>query len=88
MKTKIICLHSAGINDEESIKSRKTSKLVKFVLVTFMLIWMTIMSSCAAIVPPRGPLGYHHGGYGHACFRSGCCGFGGWGYHRYYGGYH
>ena len=44
-----------------------------------MLAWITMMSSCAVMISPAGPMGYHHGGYGHVCFRPGCCGFGGWG---------
>jgi hypothetical protein len=90
MKTPISDLHKAGRKGEEKSKKTGTCKLVKIVLVSFVLSWMTIMSANAATVSNSSSLDPHHGGYGHVFFRPGCfgcCGFGGWGYHRYYGGH-
>lgn len=88
MKTSISHLHTAKSKEEDTPRKVKTGKLVKFVLVAFMLAWITMMSSCAVMISPAGPMGYHHGGYGHVCFRPGCCGFGGWGGYHGDHGYH
>ncbi len=92
MKTTINNLHNAGSKVEETSKKPGTSKVIKIVLVAFVLSCMTIMSSNAATVSAASPLDYHHGGHGHVFFGPGCLfpccfGFGCWGYHRYHGGH-
>jgi hypothetical protein len=91
MKTTISNLHNAGSKNEEQAKKAGTGKLVKIVLVSFVLSWMTIMSANASTVASASSLDCYHGGYGHVFFRpgcfSGCFGFGCWGYHRYHGGH-
>jgi hypothetical protein len=92
MKPTISILQPAGSKDkdEETTKRSRTPKLLKFTLVAFMLAWITMMSSCAIMIRPAGPMGYGHVYYRTSCFGPGCCGYGGYGYHGDYGyhGYH
>jgi hypothetical protein len=63
MKMSKILLHSDKSNDEETPKKVRAGKLLKSILVIFMLSWITLMSSCIAFVPVQGHEGHggHHG---------------------------
>jgi len=55
MKTSKILLQSDDINKEETPKKVLAGKL----LVIFMLLWMTLLTSCIAFIP----VGHGHGGH-------------------------
>jgi hypothetical protein len=50
MKTSKILLHSDKSNDEETPKKVRAGKLLKSILVIFMLSWIINLSSCTVFV--------------------------------------
>ncbi len=72
MKTSKILLQTDKSNHEETPKKLRADKLSKYILVIFMLSWITLLSSCIAFVP----VGHdgHGSGHGHD---GGHRGFGG-----------
>lgn len=55
MKTSKILLHSGKSNEEVTPIKPGAGKLLKLILVIFMLSWITLLSSCFVRGPGHGP---------------------------------
>jgi len=84
MKTSITILHNAKSNGEETPKKANAGKLVKFAIVLSLVIWVSLLSSCAVIIRAPFPGPYIHGGCGHVCYFHGGYGPGFYGHHGFY----
>jgi hypothetical protein len=65
MKTSIILLQAEKSNHEETPRRAGAVKLLKSILVIFMLLLITFMSSCFVPGPGHGSRGSTHERHGH-----------------------